>query len=46
MVALKRVARYLLEHPVLKFEYHGGNVGDELELWVFADSDLAGCKNS
>ena len=46
MVALKRVARYLLEHPVLKFEYRGGKVGGELELCVFADSDWAGCKET
>ena len=45
-VALKRVARYLLKHPVMKFEYRGGAKGSELDLIVFADSDWAGCKET
>ena len=45
-MALKRVARYLLEHPALRFEYRGGNASGELELCVFADSDWAGCKET
>ena len=46
MTALKRVARYLLDYPVLKFEYRGGDAGGEIELCVFADSDWAGCKET
>ena len=43
---LKKVGRYLLEHPRVVFRYNQCNVRQALSVVVFSDSDWAGCRSS
>ena len=43
---LKKAARYLKEHPRVKYEYHDVTMDDVKELVGYSDSDWAGCKRS
>ena len=43
---LKKAARYLKEHPRVKYEYHDVTMDEVKELVGYSDSDWAGCKRS
>ena len=43
---LKKLARYLLDHPRGKWVFHRGSECDASVVKVFSDSDWAGCKVS
>ena len=43
---LKKAARYLKEHPRVKYEYHDVTMDEVEELVGYSDSDSAGCKRS
>ena len=44
MVALKRVARYLLKHPSMEFEYSRTSIEEASVMEGYSDSDWAGCR--
>ena len=41
---LKRIGRYLVNHPRMVFEYREYQRGGDMEITVFSDSDWAGCR--
>ena len=41
---LKRIGRYLVNHPRMVFEYRESQRGGDMEITVFSDSDWAGCR--
>ena len=44
MVALKRVARYLLKHPSMEFEHSRTSIEEASVMEGYSDSDWAGCR--
>jgi hypothetical protein len=45
-VMLKRVGRYLLKHPCMKFAYMKTSMEEATELIGYSDSDWAGCRGT
>ena len=46
MAALKRVARYLLKHPSMRYIYESVDLEQAKVLEGFSDSDWAGCRTT